>query len=132
MIRGDANQERDIMVSIPNAQQATEQDERMESDYESVTPHENAGYVTSGQLRLELDLEDCLEENRRLQNALQQMRFEMLELNRAIDRSALPEDLDRLQLLAQDQDKRLRLMFSSYSWRITAPLRMLARLFGAS
>ena len=122
------------MVSTPKAQQVNDRDECTECDstLESVSPCENAGYVTSGQLRIELDLEDCREENRRLQNALQQMRFEMLELNRAIDRSALPEDLDRLQLLAQDQDKRLKLVLSSYSWRITGPLRMLARLFGAS
>lgn len=92
------------------------------------------------QLNLELELEDCREENRRLHSALKQMRGEMLELNRAVDRSALPEelrqlqlseDLRQLQLIVEDQDKRLKLVYLSWSWRITAPLRALARIAGA-
>ncbi len=92
---------------------------------------EKKGYESSKPLRLEMDLEDCREENRRLQSALKEMRTEMMELNRAVDQSALPEELDRLQLLARDQAKRLDLMRDSLSWRITAPLRLLARLIGA-
>ncbi|MEO7935652.1 MAG: hypothetical protein ABIR27_05285 [Dokdonella sp.] len=77
----------------------------------------------------ELDLVDCREEIRRLQAALKQMRSENLELNRALGRRDMPEGL---RAIIEDQAKRLDLMHASLSWRITAPLRMLARLFGAS
>ena len=84
----------------------------------------------SKHLHIELDLEDCREENRRLQAAMKQMRAEMLELNQAVDRSVLPEELNRLQLLVEDKEKRLGNLVSSLSWRVTAPLRWLARLTG--
>ncbi|HET9031508.1 MAG TPA: hypothetical protein VFN25_01250 [Dokdonella sp.] len=88
----------------------------------------SAAAQASTKLGIELDLQDCREEVRRLQTALKQLRSENLELNRALGRSDTPDDL---RVLIEDQAKRLDLMRASLSWRITAPLRMLARLFGA-
>jgi hypothetical protein len=82
-------------------------------------------------LSTELDLEDALEENRRLLSALKQLRKENLDLNRALDQRAMPEELHQFHLLVEDQNKRLDLMRASLSWRVTAPLRLLARLLGA-
>ena len=79
-------------------------------------------------LSIELELEDCQEERRRLQAALVQLRGENLELNRTLDRNS---DADALQARVEDLHKRLDLLHASLSWRITAPLRQLARLFGA-
>jgi hypothetical protein len=85
----------------------------------------------ASRLSIELDLEDAREENRRLLSALKQLRHENLELNRALNLSAMPEELHRFHMLVEDQNKRLDLMRASLSWRITAPLRLLARVLGA-
>jgi hypothetical protein len=82
-------------------------------------------------LSIELDLEDAREENRRLLSALKQLREENLDLNRALNQSAMPEELHRFHMLVEDQGKRLALIQASLSWRVTAPLRLLARLLGA-
>jgi hypothetical protein len=87
---------------------------------------------TASALSRELDLEDALDENRRLLSALKQLREENLDLNRALNQSAMPEELHQFHLLVEDQSKRLDLMQASLSWRITAPLRLLARLLGAA
>ena len=79
-------------------------------------------------LTRQLDLEDCREELHRLQSALKQLRSENLALNRELGQSDVPKDL---QVLIEDQARRLDLMRASLSWRITAPLRQLARMFGA-
>lgn len=80
------------------------------------------------ELTMTLELEDCREEIRRLQAALKQLRSENLEFNRAMDRNEIPTDLI---VLIESQARYLDLMHASLSWRITAPLRLLARLFGA-
>lgn len=121
------------MASSQSAQSVHDLHERtdLKLKVEAASLDEKKDYASSKPLRFQMDLEDCREENRRLQSALKEMRTEMMELNRAVDRSALPEELDRLQLLAQDQARRLDLMRASLSWRITAPVRLLGRWLGA-
>ncbi len=121
------------MESSQSAQSILDAYERMDLalKVEVASLDEKKEVASSKPFRAEMDVEDCREENRRLQSALKEMRIEMMELNRAVDQSALPEELDRLQLLAHDQAKRLDLMRDSLSWRITAPLRLLARWLGA-
>ncbi len=77
----------------------------------------------------DLDLTDCRQELSRLQTALKELRRENLILNRELDRDDVPI---HLQVFIEDQAKRLELMRTSLSWRVTAPLRMLARLLGAA
>ncbi|MEP6881436.1 MAG: hypothetical protein ABI866_05545, partial [Dokdonella sp.] len=121
------------MASSQSAQSVHDLHERtdLKLKVEAASLDEKKDYASSKPLRFQMDLEDCREENRRLHSALKEMRTEMMELNRAVDRSALPEELDRLQLLARDQARRLDLMRASLSWRITAPLRLLSRWLGA-
>jgi hypothetical protein len=109
----------------------------VQSDVSRVHPQresaEESGSATpkSVALSMELDLEDAREESRRLLAALKQLREENLELNRAINQSAMPDELHRFHVLVEDQSKQLELMRASLSWRITAPLRLLARMLGA-
>ena len=94
----------------------------------SVQKSASAAAQASRPLTTQLDLEDCREEIRRLQSALKQLRGENLELNRALGQSVVPVGLHKV---IEDQAVRLDLMRASLSWRITAPLRFLARLLGA-
>jgi hypothetical protein len=98
---------------------------------ESTGTGQRAATKSAAPLSVELDLEDAREENRRLLSALKQLREENLDLNRALNQSAMPEELHRFHMLVEDQGKRLALIQASLSWRVTAPLRLFARLLGA-
>jgi len=104
--------------------------------------------------RCRLDLEDAREENRRLANAVTQMRGEMLALNRALDLTAQPlqaahalheemntlrahaeelhtlraraEDVSTLRAHAEQLAASVEAILASKSWRITRPLRTVA------
>lgn len=89
-----------------------------------------------------LDLEDAREENRRLANAVAQMRQEMLALNRALEAAAQPshaaaaaqaaqllqEELTTLRVHAERLAASMQAIYASNSWRVTRPLRA---VFGA-
>jgi len=54
-------------------------------------------------------------------------RFELLELKRHSDN--LNKELSKLNVITSERDAIIKVITSSYSWRITRPLRFLARLF---
>jgi polysaccharide pyruvyl transferase WcaK-like protein len=93
-----------------------------------------------------LDLEDARQENRRLANAVTQMRGEMLALSRALDAAAQPpqaaqaaqaahvahvahvahalqEELNTLRVHAEQLAASMQAVYASNSWRVTRPLR---------
>lgn len=87
-----------------------------------------------------LDLDDAREENRRLATAVTQMRSEMLVLNRALDAAArgadgpapdshhLHEEIRALRVHAENLVASIEAVRASNSWRVTRPLRALAKV----